>query len=111
MLYLDPPYVQATRKSGAYSVEMTDKDHEDLIDLILAYPQKVMLSGYNNNLYKRLDENGWGRQDFDTYCFVNKDIESRKPDSQKRVESIWRNPKAMQKRAILSFFILKKGNV
>src|SRR5208283_3275167 len=34
--YLDPPYVGDTRKSPkVYAHEMVDKDHQDLVDLLL----------------------------------------------------------------------------
>lgn len=44
--YLDPPYVHATRiVRSAYTYEMTDEDHHELVDVILKCKGKVMLSG------------------------------------------------------------------
>ena len=52
--YLDPPYIHATRKGGSYRNEMTDDDHQRLLDKIQTLEGKVMLSGYPNDLYKQL---------------------------------------------------------
>lgn len=69
LVYADPPYVQVTRKSGEYTHEITDADHEDLIDRLLAYDGSVVLSGYVCDAYRRLDgvEN-WSRVDIETVC-------------------------------------------
>ena len=60
LFYLDPPYVQGTRglKKG-YDNEMSEKDHKDLVDILINIEGKAILSGYDNNIYKRLEENGW----------------------------------------------------
>lgn len=52
-LYLDPPYVLGTRTAKQYKHEMTDQDHVELLELILQFPGKVMISGYENDLYNR----------------------------------------------------------
>ncbi len=52
-LYLDPPYPLGTRTAKQYKHEMTDRDHIELLELILQFPGKVMISGYENNLYAR----------------------------------------------------------
>lgn len=67
--YLDPPYLPETRKEKqSYEYEMSVKDHEELIDILLNVKGKVMLSGYPNELYKILEENRWTRVDFQTSC-------------------------------------------
>jgi len=58
-LYLDPPYVGATRRSGGYKHEMTDSDHEEIIEFCLSAKCHIMLSGYDNKIYRRLEEAGW----------------------------------------------------
>lgn len=51
-MYLDPPYLFETRISGnQYTHEMTDKDHEELLDLILQSKANIMISGYDSELY------------------------------------------------------------
>ncbi len=68
--YLDPPYIPHTRKHGKYQYEMSYEDHIDLINLILGVKGKVMLSGYPNDLYKKLEDNGWLKVEFKTACYA-----------------------------------------
>ena len=42
-----------------YEYELQNKDHEELVDLLLKIKGKAILSGYNHNIYNRLIENGW----------------------------------------------------
>ncbi len=54
--YVDPPYVHNTRYSGAkngrfYRHEMSDKDHEELLKVLLDLEGKVIVSGYPSELY------------------------------------------------------------
>lgn len=75
--YLDPPYIQSTRTSSQkYEVEMTDDEHLKMIDLILKCKGKFLISGYNHNIYKKLEDNGFKRIDF---------------ESNNRIESLWKN--------------------
>ena len=60
-LYLDPPYVLATRKSkNRYAYEFTDKDHIRLLERIRKLPANVdcLISTYPNQLYTELLK-GW----------------------------------------------------
>ena len=63
LIYADPPYIKSTRVSKkVYAHEMTDEDHENLVDVLLASKSKVLLSGYpgSERIYDRLEANGWG---------------------------------------------------
>jgi len=58
LTYVDPPYVLSTRdprasqvNSGYYRHEMTDSDHRELLDALLAAKGMVLISGYDNPLY------------------------------------------------------------
>lgn len=52
LMYIDPPYVRSARKSGRlYQYEMTDTDHEQLLDLLTQSKAKIVLSGYETDLY------------------------------------------------------------
>ncbi len=86
--YLDPPYVRFTRKTGRYSVEMSDEDHRDMVSLLLGLKGKALLSGYSNPLYLPLEEAGWRRLDFPAVCYA-----AGKTDepARARVESVWMN--------------------
>lgn len=53
LIYLDPPYLMETRKSkrAIYNHEMTDEDHQRLLDIILELGCMVMISGYFSQMY------------------------------------------------------------
>lgn len=52
LLYVDPPYVLATRRrKRLYAHEMNDADHMELLETLDAHPGPVVLSGYPNPLY------------------------------------------------------------
>ena len=96
--YLDPPYVLETRKCKAYEHEMSLKDHEDLVDLLLHIKGKAMLSGYDHELYKPLEEAGWTKLVFEARCLVAGRTRATKyiyNDSNKhklkRKECVWLN--------------------
>jgi DNA adenine methylase len=96
--YLDPPYLPSTRKSGQYTHELTDSDHEDLVDALLDLKGKALLSGYANTLYTKLEAAGWRRRDFATVCFATGRTRAsgiRGPGSATakvpRTETIWAN--------------------
>lgn len=57
-MYLDPPYVMSTRTSGQkYECDMTDEQHEALIERLLSCKCKWLVSGYDNPIYDKLTEN------------------------------------------------------
>lgn len=59
LMYLDPPYVRSTRKSGRlYRHEMDDGDQCRLLDLISRSKAKIVLSGYASPMYNEALQ-GW----------------------------------------------------
>lgn len=65
LVYADPPYVMAARRSSLplYRHEMTDAQHRDLLTILKCLPCPVLLSGYRNDIYD--DALGaWRRLDF-----------------------------------------------
>ena len=52
LIYADPPYVLGTRNREQYRCEMSDRDHRDLLDVLLAHRGPVLLSGYDSELYR-----------------------------------------------------------
>ena len=61
-LYVDPPYLGTTRKRYLYQHEMeSDREHMELLDLLLHHPGKVMISGYDNPLYNKM-LSGWNKE-------------------------------------------------
>ena len=102
LAYCDPPYVMGSRKAGGYDHELKNKDHEELIDTLLNYDGAVLLSGYNNPLYKPLEKAGWKRTDINVVCSAagrtrrsGLQGKGNVKAKQKRVECIWRNPLAI----------------
>lgn len=52
LFYLDPPYLPDTRDPRAdYNHEMTERDHEEMLDQILHLEGAVILSGYPSEIY------------------------------------------------------------
>lgn len=52
LLYVDPPYMLATRgRRRLYVQELSDPEHAELLDLLNAHPGPVLLSGYPSPLY------------------------------------------------------------
>lgn len=77
--YLDPPYLQSTRKSTVrYKYEMSEKDHENMIEMLISHKAKFLISGYENELYNRLKKNGWNKHSF-------------KSPSSDSIETLWWN--------------------
>jgi DNA adenine methylase len=52
LIYLDPPYVHETRKhKKIYTHEYTESDHIRLLETIVSSSSKIVLSGYENDVY------------------------------------------------------------
>ncbi|MDD5697986.1 MAG: DNA adenine methylase [Victivallaceae bacterium] len=99
LAYCDPPYVIGTRKAGGYEHELKDEDHEELIETLLNYDGAVLLSGYDNPLYKPLEKAGWEKHEIEVVCSAagrtrvsGLQGEGNAKAKQKRIECIWRNP-------------------
>lgn len=52
-MYIDPPYVLKSRVGGQkqYKHEMADADHEELLKELLQNKAKIMISGYESDMY------------------------------------------------------------
>lgn len=79
-IYLDPPYLPGTRKGYLYNIEMTEKDHIELLKAIKKHPGKVLISGYDNDLYNEI-LNGWSKAQKQTQA----------EHGLKRIETVWFN--------------------
>lgn len=95
-IYLDPPYLPETRKSGEYANEMTYEDHEKLISWLIENTKKrrAMLSGYDNKLYQNLEKHGWKKICFEVQCHIvgkNRAAKNMEEEEKKRIECIWIN--------------------
>jgi len=90
---------------------MSEEDHVRLIDFLLSgeVKGKVLLSGYANPLYARLEEAGWARVDFRTACHaagrtVGTGILGKGAATamQPRIESVWLDPRTAKELGIQS---------
>jgi DNA adenine methylase len=85
--YLDPPYVPATRRSGGYRHELTMDDHAELVERILALRASVLVSGYDHELYRPLEDAGFERREWETVC---SSAARRAGADMRRTEVLWR---------------------
>lgn len=85
LMYVDPPYLLSTRSGRIYKHEMSDHDHEELLGALLGYKGKVIISGYDNQLYNaRL--NNWHK----------KSIGCNAEGGRSAIETIWMNYEPVQ---------------
>lgn len=94
LFYLDPPYVQSSRSERwgkkAYSYEMSDNDHEQLLVKLLSIEGMAVLSGYPNEMYDSY---------LQEWTCVTKEVttDGRGDTLPKRTECLWKNPYAMRR--------------
>lgn len=86
LFYLDPPYIHEKRGKDHYQNEMTDEDHEELVELLLKIKGKAILSGYDNEIYRRLEEAGWQKK---TFGYMMPASRSVKGSRRTVIEVIW----------------------
>jgi DNA adenine methylase len=60
LIYADPPYLPVTRTQKMYAQEMTEAEHVEMLQVVVAHPGPVVLSGYDNDLYNEALA-GWTR--------------------------------------------------
>jgi len=86
LMYLDPPYLPKTRKSRKmYKFEFTDADHEKLLKEICCSKAKILISGYENELYAKYLSN-WRKDN----------ISAKNQTGKLKTETIWMNYPASQ---------------
>ena len=93
LIYCDPPYVLSTRCRKQYRHEMTDEDHEILLETLLQHKGPAIISGYSSPLYEeRLKD--WYREERINYA----------QNAQQRREVIWCNQKTEKTAQQLTLF-------
>ena len=99
LFYVDPPYAHGTRSAVKYAHELTDADHDDLVDLLLSRRGMVALSAYETDLYAPLADAGWHRREWQTACYAAGRTRATGIQGagaahrmQSRTEVLWRNP-------------------
>lgn len=79
-IYADPPYLLGTRTAKQYKHEMTEDDHIELLRTLLQHKGKIMISGYDSDIYNGFLE-GWNKEE----------IPATAEYGLKRTECIWYN--------------------
>lgn len=80
LVYADPPYHPHTRRqSRIYNKDYSISDHERLITILVSLPCMIILSGYENELYRTLLK-GWRTRTFQA-----------KTHTELREETLWFN--------------------
>lgn len=80
LVYCDPPYpVSTRRKARIYRYDYTEQDHRHLLESIMQLPCKVMISSYDNLMYRQALQE-WEMRSFSATSHVGV-----------RKESIWMN--------------------
>ncbi len=54
LIYCDPPYLQSLRKKNMYAHEFSDDKHIELLKVLKESKSKIILSGYDNQLYNEM---------------------------------------------------------
>lgn len=85
LLYVDPPYTTDVRAGGQYRHEVERDHHEQLLDLLEGCRAQVVLSGYDNALYRRR-LGSWWRE-----AIPATTQQGGRPGTQARVEVLWMN--------------------
>lgn len=66
LIYADPPYLLHTRHGKQYREEMTDQNHEELLEALKAHKGPVLVSGYESDLYNTILQ-GWHKETIESY--------------------------------------------
>lgn len=80
LIYLDPPYLQNLRKRNIYKCEMSDEQHIEMLKLIKKSKSKIIISGYDNELYNS-----------ELFNWVTVEKETTAQMGLKRIEKLWMN--------------------
>jgi DNA adenine methylase len=84
-LYCDPPYEQSTRTSTRYNVDMDREGHLEFLDAVINSKSKILISGYDCELYDTLVENGFEKIQFEVKTISGNFTPKTK------IETLWKN--------------------
>jgi DNA adenine methylase len=100
LFFVDPPYMHSTRNMGGnrgyYRHEMTDADHEELLNSLKTVKGFVVLSGYDNDLYREA-LGGWTK-------FSKTARISGVRGAALRLENVWLNPRCNMSKVQMRMF-------
>lgn len=95
-MYLDPTYLFGTRNGKQYRHEMTDADHEEMLKTALRVKAKVIISGYESEMYNDY-LCGWHKKYFRSCA------ECGRP----RTEAVWMNYESNVQMSLDDFILLQ----
>ncbi|NBJ93226.1 DNA adenine methylase [Parablautia muri] len=98
-MHLDPPYLLESRTGKQYKHEMTDADHEEMLKTILQVKAKVMVSGYESEMYNDYLHR-WHRKYFKSCA------EQGRP----RMEVVWMNYESSVQMSLDDFILFQRKN-
>lgn len=84
-IYCDPPYEQSVRGITRYNVDMDRDTHLRFIDTVINSNAKILISGYDCDIYDILLENGFSKIKFEVKTIDG----NRKPKT--KIETLWKN--------------------
>ena len=86
LIYLDPPYLHSERTTtNVYELEWSAINHCDMCDLVNQSKSKIIISGYDNDIYAQSLRN-WNKVE---KSIVNHASQSKQ--KQKKTECLWVN--------------------
>ena len=83
--YLDPPYEQSTRTLTRYEVDMDNKKHIEFLNLVIESKSKMLISGYDCELYDILEKNNFIKIPFEVKTITGNFEQKTK------IETLWKN--------------------
>jgi len=89
LYYCDSPYLQSTRTTSAVygEYEMSEQDHQDLLETLTGIKGRFLLSAYRSERYDAFArQHGWRRVDFD---LPNNAAGGK--SKRRMIESVWMN--------------------
>lgn len=85
LIYCDPPYEQSTRTEARYTVDMNRDEHINFLESVIKNKSKILISGYDCELYNVLTENGFTKHNFEVKTMDGNFNKKTK------VETLWKN--------------------
>lgn len=85
-MYCDSPYAWETRSGSRYSRDLNNESQDKYLDVLSNVKNaKILVSGYNCERYKKLEDNGYQRYDME----IKTQDTNQKGKS--KIESLWKN--------------------
>lgn len=85
LIYADPPYEQSTRTNVRYKVDMNREKQIEFLDSVIKSKAKILISGYECELYNILTDNGFSKINFEV-----KTVDGNF-NKKTKVETLWKN--------------------